>query len=58
MSSKVGMSVKSAGGQMKLVDKTSVIRPWSNNARIGCYWLPRDKDTVEIKATVDYVGLL
>jgi len=36
----------------------SVIRPWSNNTRIGCYWLPYVKDTVEIKTTVDFRGLL
>jgi hypothetical protein len=36
---------------MPLFARFRVIRPWSNNARIGCYWLPYDKDTVEIKAT-------
>ena len=41
-----------------LFDKASVIRPWSNNTRIGCYWLPYDKDTVQIKTTVNFLGLL
>jgi hypothetical protein len=38
--------------------RINVIRPWSNNTRIGCYWLPYVKDTVEIKTTVDLLGLL
>lgn len=45
-------------GSESLFGKISVIRPWSNNTRIGCYWLPYVKDTVEIKTTVDFLGLL
>ena len=45
-------------GSKSLFGKISVIRPWSNNTRIGCYWLPYVNDTVEIKATVDFPGLL
>jgi len=49
--------IDSAGGK-SLFGKISVIRPWSNNTQIGCYWLLYVKDTVEIKATVDFLGLL
>ena len=45
-------------GSRHLFDKISVIRAWSNNTRIGCYRLPYDKDTVQIKTTVDFLGLL
>lgn len=41
-----------------LLPKVSIIRQWSNNTRIGCYWLPVVKDTVEIKSTMEFVGLL
>jgi len=44
--------------QNKSIDNSLVISPWPNNTRNGCYWLPYVNDTVEIKATVDFLGLL
>lgn len=44
-------------GSGRFFDKNGVIRPRTNNTRIGSHWSPYDRDTVEIKATMDCVGL-